>query len=389
MEFNFKKGIYSLNPQSNFDFQLNRLVMWDGGDLEEVKAVGMKISSSESWKKELIALGDKAVRENRLENAIGYYRMSEFFMYDGDPDKKKYYGKASEMFYDFHKSIFESGMVERFFVPFEDVKLPVLHVKTKGPRKDIILLHGGNDSYFEEFFKPMLYLAENGFEVYLFEGPGQGGVVRIQNKHFTYKWEKPVKSILDYFSLNDVTIIGASLGGMLAPRAAAFEPRISRVIAWSVFPNFQDVLLNNLPPKKLRIFRLCLKLKLQPLLNAALKKAARNNEMIRWGLAHGMYAYEAKKPYEYVCKMNDYQIMNVADQITQDVFIVGASEDHFIDYTTVGVEIAALRNARSVTFRLFTKPEHACNHCNCGNVKLTFDTFMDWIILMKSPDRAI
>lgn len=389
MEFNFKKGIYPLNPQSNYDFQLNRLVMWDGGDLEEIKAVGQKISSSESWKRELITLGDKAVRENRLENAIGYYRMSEFFMYDGDPDKTKYYEKASKMFYAFYQSLFESGTVERFFVPYEEVKLPVLHAKAKGEQKDTILLHGGNDSYLEEFFMPMLYLAENGFEVYLFEGPGQGSVVRIQNKHFTYKWEEPVNAILNYFHLNDVTIIGASLGGMLAPRAAAFEPRISRVIAWSVFPNFQDVLLHNLPPEKRGIFRLCLKMKLRPLLNAALKKAARTDEMVHWGLAHGMYAYEAKTPYEYVCKMNDYQMMNVADRITQDVFIAGASEDHFIDYTAVGAEIASLRHARSVTFRLFTKPESACNHCNCGNVKLTFDTFMNWINLMKSPDRAI
>ena len=37
MEFHFKKGVYKLNEQSNFDFQLNRVVMWDGGDLEEIK----------------------------------------------------------------------------------------------------------------------------------------------------------------------------------------------------------------------------------------------------------------------------------------------------------------------------------------------------------------
>ena len=94
MQFNFKTGIYKLNNQANFDFQLNRLIMWDGGDLDEVRAVSHKINGSESWKRELIALGDKALAEKRIENAIAYYRMSEFFMYDGDPDKKKYYKKA-------------------------------------------------------------------------------------------------------------------------------------------------------------------------------------------------------------------------------------------------------------------------------------------------------
>lgn len=384
MEFSFKKGVYQLNEQSNFNFQLNRLVMWDGGDLEEVKEVGSKIKTSEDWKRELVALGDKAYAEGRTENAIGYYRMSEFFMYDGDPDKKKYYLKATELFYNYYSEFFTNGTAERHEVDYEGVKLPVMYFKAKGEKKDTIVLHGGNDSYFEEFFVPALYLAENGFEVYLFEGPGQGGVVRVQNKHFTYEWEKPVKAVLDKFALDDVTIIGASLGGMLAPRAAAFEKRIKRVIAWSVFPNFLEVLLNSQQPKKAKMCRFCLKLRLKGILNIAMKKAAKRDELIKWGLKHGMYAYEAKSPYDYARKMNDYQVINIADKITQDMLIVGANKDHFIDYKTVGEEIAALKNVRSLTFRLFTEKEDACNHCNCGNIKLTFDTFMNWIEQIKS-----
>lgn len=262
-----------------------------------------------------------------------------------------------------------------------------MHVNAKGERRDIILLHGGNDSYFEEFFVPMLYFSENGFEVYLFEGPGQGGVMRVQNKHFTYEWERPVKAVLDCFAFDDVTIIGASIGGMLAPRAAAFENRISRIIAWSVFPNFQEVLLNAVDEKKRRVFKTLIKLRLATIVNIAMKKAGKSDELIRWELEHGMYAYEAKTPYEYAVKMNNYQMMNIAEKITQDVFIAGASRDHFIDYTAVGKEIAAIKNARCVTFRRSTEQESACNHCNCGNVKRTFDTFMNWILQMKGDNR--
>ena len=70
----------------------------------------------------------------------------------------------------------------------------------------------------------------------MFEGPGQGGVMRLQGMHFTHEWEKPVKAVLDTFDLNNVTIIGISLGGYLAPRAAAFDKRITKVVAWSVLP---------------------------------------------------------------------------------------------------------------------------------------------------------
>lgn len=392
MEIHFAHGVYELNSQSNFNFQLNRLVMWDGGDLEEVKAAGPTIKTSEDWKEKLIALGDLAVSEGRTENAIGYYRMSEFFMYDGDPDKKRYYIKATEMFYDFYKDIFASGEVERYSVPYEDIELPVMVARAKGEEKDVILLHGGNDSYFEELFFPMLYLAENGFTTYLFEGPGQGGVMRVQGKHFTHEWERPVKAILDYFKLSDVTICGASLGGMLAPRAAAFEKRISRVIAWSIFPNFRDVVLSPSSPSEEKAMKLAgwlIDHNFKWIINAIFNTKAKTDEMIRWGLEHGKYAYGARDAFEYAKKLEQFQIMDVADKITQDILIVGANKDHFIPYTMIGSEINAMKNVSSLTFRLFTDKEDACNHCNCGNVKLTFDTFMDWIMQIKRRDETL
>lgn len=386
MNYSFEKGVYRLNEQPNFNFQLNRVVMWDGGDLEEIKAIGPKISSSEDWKRELIHLGDKALKDNRTENAIAYYRMSEFFMYDGDPDKKKYYSMATQMFYEFFKEYFDSGKVEQYKVPYEDVMLPIMHVKAVGTKKDTILLHGGNDSYFEELFFPMLYLAEHGFEVYLFEGPGQGGVMRLQGKHFTHEWERPVSVVLDYFDLSNITIIGASLGGMLAPRAAAFEKRIARVIAWSIFPNFRDVLLSAASPDKknlMKIAKWLLDHHFKGIVNMAFGRMAKKNETVHWGLEHGKYAYEAEDAYGYAQKMNQYQMMDIADKITQDILIVGATQDHFIPYTMVGGEINALKNVHSLTFRLFTEAEDACNHCNVGNTKLVFDTFMNWIEQMK------
>ena len=76
-------------------------------------------------------------------------------MYDGDPDKKAYYERATELFY----------------------------------------------QYYADYF-----------EVYMFEGPGQGGVMRLQGMHFTYEWEKPVKAVLDFFKLDNVNGTEDALG---------------------------------------------------------------------------------------------------------------------------------------------------------------------------------
>lgn len=385
----FKTGSYNLNEQSNFNYQLNRTIMWDGGDLDDIEQIAHRISGSESWKRELIMIGDKAILEGRIKEASAYYRMSEFFMYDGDPDKEKYYRRATKLFYEYYSDYFENGLVTQYEVPYEDIVLPVMYVKAKGKKKDTIILHGGNDSYFEEFFYPMLYFAENGYEVYLFEGPGQGGVMRIQGKHFTYKWEKPVKALLDFFKLENVTIIGASLGGMLAPRAAAFEKRIKRVIAWSIFPNFMDILISTQPLWVQKIIKFNVKLKAPFLINFLFNlKIKKGDQLVKWGLKHGMYAYEAKTPYEYLVKMNKYQVINIASLIEQDMLIIGANQDHFINYQIVGKEINALKNVRSLTVRIFTDKEKAGAHCNVGNAKLIFDTMIGWIEGLQNRENA-
>ncbi|MCR5141215.1 MAG: alpha/beta fold hydrolase [Ruminococcus sp.] len=382
-----KSGVYKLNPERNFDYQLNRVINWDGGRIEDIKPIAGRIKTSADWKRELIALGNTAMKENRIQNVIAYYRMSEFFMYDGDPDKKKYYQKATELFYRYYADYFEAGgvngsmppRIEKTVVPYKNVKLPVMHVVPKGRSKGTILLHGGNDSYFEEFLFTVLYLQEQGFEVYMFEGPGQGGVMRTQGMHFTHEWEKPVKAVLDHFGLDDVTIVGISLGGYLAPRAAAFDKRITKVVAWSVFPCFQDVIVGMQRPAVRRLFYLFMKIHARPLINFIFGKKAKKEPIIDWGLKHGCYAYEAKDAYGYAKKLKLYDLEPIADKITQDMLIIGANQDHFIDHKLIGREINMLKNVKSLTFRLFTDKENAQNHCNVGNGKIVLDTICNWI----------
>lgn len=376
---NFKTGLYTLNPDENYNFQLNRLINWDGGDLEEVRSIAGKIKTNADWKQQLLLLGDRALQEQRRENAIAYYRMSEFFMSDGDPDKCKTYKKAVELFYAHYESYFSDGTVERFSVPYEDVALPVLYAKSTVQKKGTILFHGGNDSYFEELFFPMLYFSQHGYDVYLFEGPGQGGVLREQGKTFTHQWEKPVRAILDWRNLTDVILIGVSLGGMLAPRAAAFEKRISHVVAWSVFPNFLQISLWDLPKPAKQLFKMLLKTKQKRLINTMMYSEMKKDAFMQWIFEHGMYAYGADTPYDYLKKLNDFQMLDIADKITQDVLILHGKQDHFVDWRLYSEEIDSLKNARSVTFRLFTQQESASNHCQCGNTQLVLDTILSWL----------
>ena len=380
-----RTGIYNLNRDPNFNYQLNRTILWNGGDLEDIKSISPKIKDSDSWKREMVALADKAVSEGRTKEAIAYYRMSEFFMFDGDPEKMKYYNIGSKMFYDYYGEYFRNKTVIRYGVPYKGVKLPVMFAGAQGVKKGTLLVHGGNDSYCEEFFAPLLYFSGKGFDVYLFEGPGQGGVLRDQGMKFTYKWEEPVKAILDFFHLDNVTIIGVSLGGMLAPRAAAFEKRIKRVVAWSVFPSAMDVFYSKIPRKARPVIRIMLKLKLKGIINLTFGKIVKSGgEMFKWAFNHGLYAYGGGTPYGIILKMQKFSVTDIAPLITQDMLILGANKDHFIDYHLVNKEIDTLTNVKSLTVRIFTDKEGAGDHCNLGNGKLAMDTIIDWINMMSN-----
>ena len=80
---------------------------------------------------------------------------------------------------------------------------------------------------------------ERGYNCLTFEGPGQGTVVRKQKLPFRPDWEKVVSSVIDFVVSSErrevdpqrIALVGYSMGGYLAPRAAAFEDRIAACIA--------------------------------------------------------------------------------------------------------------------------------------------------------------
>ncbi|OGO26074.1 MAG: lysophospholipase [Chloroflexi bacterium RBG_16_52_11] len=381
----FQVGTHHLNDNPHLNYQLNRTIMWSGGSLDELRPVAARIKDHCSWENELISLGQRALSEGRMVQAIAYYRMAEFFMFEGNPRKLEIYRKARTLFYNHYAQLFEDGTIVRKSIPCENGRLPIwFSLPENKPAKDVILLHGGNDSYIEEFLPVILYLRQNGFAVYLFEGPGQGEVLREQGIPFTPEWEKPVRKILDEFNLDDVTIVGISLGGMLAPRAAAYEKRIKRVVAWSIFPNFLDILVATRKKSLQKIVRLLLSLKAKPLINLILKRQMRKDPLAKWGIEHGMYNLGAKSGYDYLVKADRFQINNVAHLIDQDFLLLGASRDHFIPVEFYKAEIDQLINVHSMTYRLFTAKESAENHCTAGNTKLALDTIMNWIEFVKA-----
>lgn len=67
----------------------------------------------------------------------------------------------------------------------------------------------------------------------------------------------------------------------------------------------------------------------------------------------------------------------------QDVLLLAGQEDFVVPVDHFYKQIEALKNAKSLTARLFTRAEQAQNHCQVGNIPLVLDTIKNWIVFTK------
>ncbi|MCK9590401.1 MAG: alpha/beta hydrolase [Methanoregula sp.] len=372
MTFDFPVGYHALHPVKIINFQLNRWYSLGYARLEDVKWAGSQIRTFEDWKGVMTGLAEKAVSDKRWINAAFYYRAAEFFTLPADPDKEVLYDRFTDLFYN---KAFVGEPIERQAVPYKRTHIPALHIpSTRTPEKGTIVIHGGFDSFIEEWYSCATFFAAQGYDIIMFEGPGQGAALKKYGLPLIHEWENPVKAVLDYFRLDDVTLLGISMGGWMCFRAAAFEPRISRVIASSIAFDYLQI-----PPLPIQVLARFL-LRFPGLMDelAGLKMKASYQE--RWGINNLMYITKIPSPVEASDVLLRFNEENLhSELVKQDVLILTGAEDHFIPLKMHYKQVNALKNARSLTARIFTREEQAQNHCQVGNIGLALDVMLKWI----------
>lgn len=371
------------------NFQMNRWFGWVGEPdmLEAMRTAAARISTYADWKREFVALAERASEEGHILRSGFYWRSADFFMCPDDLDRKG----AREKFLEAMQSVNGLDLGERYAVPYPDgpIKgfLPAYRF-TPAQSKGTIVFCGGFDSYIEELTSAFIYLRDAGFEVIAFEGPGQGGALNDAGLHLTPAWHEPVKAVLDHFNLERVTLAGLSMGGCLVVRAAAFEQRVDRVIAYDIYPDSLDVNLRQVNWLLRRLLKLLLGMGAESVVNMMAKRVARTSPVAEWGIQEGMHITGTSSPYAYFRKISQFNTADVSRLIKQDVLLMAGSEDHLVPMGHLFSQIDMLKNARTVTARVFTKNESAQNHCQVGNYGLALRTIINWLDEMTQKTVA-
>jgi pimeloyl-ACP methyl ester carboxylesterase len=333
---------------------------------------GRQVSSFETWTAEMRVRGDAALRQNDLVHAAFFYRAEEFYTIPAR-QREALYERFSELFY---RAFAENG-IETHEVPYQGAFMHAMRLRRSGggPNRGTIVLHGGFDSFVEEFYSMMRFLADAGYDVIGFDGPGQGATRRRHGVAFDYHWEQPMAAILDHFAVEDVTVIGLSLGGWLCLRASAFEKRIARVI-----PNghaYDQYKIPSVIAQKLMTF---FNTHYKDGSNRIALKNIDKGGMEGWRMSNLMYITKIEPPmsaFDYAMQLNEENLH--CELVDQDVLLLTGREDHFIPYKLHSRQVQLLSNARSLTDRVFTRAESAQNHCQIGNIGLALRVMDDWI----------
>lgn len=131
-------------------------------------------------------------------------------------------------------------MPERLKIPYERRTLPGWFMRPAGDgkRRPTIIMNNGSDGQNVDMLVQGGFDAlERGYNVVIFEGPGQGSQLFLENIPFRPDWEKVITPIVDVLeqrsdvNTKQIALRGISFGGELTPRAAAFEHRIAALVA--------------------------------------------------------------------------------------------------------------------------------------------------------------
>jgi alpha-beta hydrolase superfamily lysophospholipase len=380
----FPVGYYPLHPNVSLNFQLNRFYGWANDDqmLEEIRAASPRISSYADWTREMLELSDNALAADRSLPAAYYSRGAQFFLDPGDPR----YQPALHRFLD--NVLAGNGVAEgdHHLVPYQGTQLSAYRFTPAQPRGTIVVF-GGFDSYIVEWLPAARALRDAGLDTVIFDGPGQGTVLDAGTP-MTPDWHLPVAAVLDYFGLNDITLMGFSLGGCLVMRAAAREPRVSRVIAFDIMTDMFECVTQSPGTSGLAALAANAAEIPAPVIDAAAEAFAKTDLLAEWVFHQAERVMGVATPAQVFNVWHDYRTDDVSSLVTQDVLLMAGAKDHYVPLHQLGDQLLTLTDARSVSARVFTETEQAQNHCQIGNTGLAIKVILDWLDAVggRTPD---
>ena len=390
----FEKSAYSFEA-----LRALGAVSFGGGEVGEVLTALERIKEGDdegwyaSWKKlgDLVAAqaadfaqaGDGVSAQECYFRASAYYRSAEFFIHGdtSDPRINATWRLSRDCF--LKGAAYSGPLIKAVQIPYEGRYLSGYYCRpdTKERRRPLVIVHTGYDGTAEElYFTNAVAALKRGFNVLIFDGPGQGAAIHEDKLPFRPDWEKVVTPVVDFaFTLPEVdtarmALFGISFGGYLAPHAAAYEHRIAALIADSPIFDWHSVMLSLLPKgleEGLDNPKACAHI------DSSIYEQLKTDIYLRWGVNEGLYKFGAKTPSEYLRMTRRYSNREIASRILCPTLFVGSEGDFMVhgDRPDFFESLSCPK-----TFMVFTSDWGAQAHCQEGSMAIANERILNWLM---------
>ena len=381
-----------------FEFVRNLgFIYYGGSDLGEMMATAGKIKEGdfESWFTEwdklarrILSRADASLDMGHLESAreaylraSTYFRTAEFYLHGDAADPRILSeSRASQKAYT-EAAKLKGPTWEPVEIPYEGTTLPGYFYKVDNSDKPrpTLIFHGGFDSSLEElFYFGAAAAVRRGYNCLTFDGPGQGAPKREQNLPFRYDWEAVVTPAVDYALTrpdvdgNNLALMGMSMGGFLAARAAAFEHRVRAAVFFDGVYDFNEGLRGLLPKEAVAALDAGDTAKCEEII----RKVMENTPGMRWAMAQGVWAFGASGIADFIAKVKPYSMDGIAGQIQCPCLVMEGEGDMFLPGQPQKIYDALQAPKQLVKF---TSEDGAENHCQSGALAYKDEVVFNWL----------
>jgi len=387
---------------AEFDYQLLRAMGaadYGGSSVGECLAAAGMITDGDtgSWVSAFVRLADRVERRastcleaghlvsarDHYLRASTYHRTAEYYA-EATPDVLAECGRRGRACFESAAALFDPP-VEPLSLAFADGSLPGYLVRPRAgtapgdrPRGTLVAL-GGFDSGAEEmYFQLGAAGAARGWQVVVFDGPGQTGCMR-GNPTMTYRpdYEAPLGTVLDDVKNRlgpdggFVALAGMSIGAYFAARAVAYDDRVDALVLDSPLVDLYRYFEAFLGPEVFRMHR-----DIRPEDVAGIPEDLLPAQML-WGIAAVCRRFGVASLQEWKAQLRNYRLGSDLSAVSCPVLaLVGEREgDEVLRQTD---EFAASVSGPVTTCR-FSVDDGADAHCQANNLRLASQVVYDWL----------
>ncbi|WIM98764.1 prolyl oligopeptidase family serine peptidase [Actinoplanes oblitus] len=305
------------------------------------------------------AAGHRRTAGQKYLRATNYLAQAERMQSAKKPDRDVFYRRCLEL----QQKAFDliDPATTRVAIPFEGAMLPAYFTRASA-KAPVIIMFNGLDSTKEHMYASGFprEMAARGISTLMVDTPGSGEALRLLGLTSRVESEDWATACVDYLLTRDdvvtgkIGLVGWSLGGYYAPRAAAFEKRLALCVAWGANHDWGAV-------QKRRLDR-----------------EGENPVPHYWD--HVLWVWGETDLDTFMAKAARVHLDGVVEKITVPFLIVHGENDRQIPLEYAHRSYQQAVNAPRRDLRIFTRAEGGAEHIGLDHFAHVQTYIADWIV---------